>query len=339
MKAAVFNGPGKSFSIETLPDPIPADGQVVIRIGRCGICGSDIHSTSPLEGEHPIAKSFASPPGSVLGHEFAGEIVGLGRSIRRLQVGDRIAALGATGCGRCSACLGGDLLWCSSRRLVAGGFAEYAVVDEHACIKLPSSLSMDDGALVEPLATGLHTVELAGPRPGADVLVLGVGPIGLAVIYWARRLGAGRIIAAARTERHKALALSVGATAFALTVGSESDLARSAYEAVFECTGSSGMIGWSIERVRPRGTVVVAGVCMCMDHLTPAWGILKEVRLQFALGYSMRDFHIVSREFESYGTVLRALVTKTVGFGGFPSAFEEQRGGAKQCKVLLDPDT
>ena len=207
MKAAVFKGPGKPLAIESLDDPVPGEGELVLRIGRCGICGTDLHMT---DGH---AASF--PAESVLGHEFAGEVVAIGAGVERYKLGDTVAGLAVAGCGRCASCVAGDPMWCEKGLIPAmGGFGQYTRVNALAAIKLPATLSLEDGALVEPLAVGLHGVLLASFTPGARVLILGSGSIGLAAAFWARRCGATRVLVASRSARSEDHAMRMGASHF-----------------------------------------------------------------------------------------------------------------------------
>jgi 2-desacetyl-2-hydroxyethyl bacteriochlorophyllide A dehydrogenase len=338
MKAAIFVGAGRPMEIDTVIEPKPGEGQVLIRVGRCGVCGSDLHSTAPDDPDHPTLPGFATVSGTVLGHEFAGEVVALGKGISNLKIGSCIASLAGHGCGKCASCTEGQPIWCERMRAVTGGYAEYALVNEHACITLPKSLSMADGALIEPLATGLHAVELAAMQPGASVLVVGTGPIGLAVIFWARRLGAGQIVALARSRNREALAATMGASSFATSAEELAEVMMGKHACiVFECVGTPGMIERCIGFVRPRGTVVVCGVCVCADQVTPAYAILKEARVQFALAYGISDFRRVAETLDAGAVEPRELITDTVGFADFPLAFEALRHRTSQCKVMLDP--
>jgi (R,R)-butanediol dehydrogenase/meso-butanediol dehydrogenase/diacetyl reductase len=185
MKAAVFREFGKPLVIETQPDPTPDAGEVVLKVGRCGICGSDLHVTG---NPHRLA-----PAGKILGHEWAGEVMDVGRGVTRVKKGDRVAVLPLSSCGACASCLAGEPAWCASRNIDGGGYGEYAKTHERQCFVLPKSLSLEDGALVEPMAVGIHGVAISGMTPGARCLVVGAGPIGLATIFWAHRMGAGSI--------------------------------------------------------------------------------------------------------------------------------------------------
>jgi 2-desacetyl-2-hydroxyethyl bacteriochlorophyllide A dehydrogenase len=338
MKAAVFAGKGRPMEIATVREPTPGEGQVLVRVGHCGICGSDLHSTAPDDPDHPTLPGFTSAPGAILGHEFAGEVVALGKGISALRIGSRVASLAGHGCGRCAFCAEGQPIWCKHMNAVTGGYAEYALVDEHASITLPEGLSMADGALIEPLATGLHATDLASIPPNASVLVVGTGPIGLAVIYWARRHGAGKIVAMARSRSRAALAATMGASAYVTAAEQMNEVMTDELpDIVFECVGTPGMIERCLGFVRPRGTVIVCGVCACVDQLTPAFAILKEARVQFTLAYGVNDFRRVAEALAEGAVEARALITDTVGFADFPRAFEALRHRIDQCKVMLDP--
>jgi len=250
MKAAVFEAPGKPLAIESLPDPAPGEGELVLRVGRCGICGTDLHMTDGHAATYPRR--------SVLGHEFAGEVVAVGRGVLNYKLGDAVAGLAVGGCGKCASCMAGDPMWCEQGLIPAmGGFGQFTVVKALSAIKLPSTLSFADGALIEPLAVGLHGAKLAEISPGARVLVLGSGSIGLAAAFWARRFGANRVVVASRSSRGEAHAHSMGATHFEKFAEEFTANIQTALgglpDVVFECTGVTGMLAKAIETVRVRG--------------------------------------------------------------------------------------
>ena len=122
MKAAIFHELHQPLAIESVADPKPAADEVLVRVGRCGICGSDLHMT-----EEP---AFGVPPGTVLGHEFAGEIVEAGKDVSGLRVGDRVAVAPLRGCGACPSCLAGEPAWCQRMMLQGGGYAELALATD-----------------------------------------------------------------------------------------------------------------------------------------------------------------------------------------------------------------
>ena len=208
MKAAIYPGEGKPVTIEDIPDPEPGPDDVVIKVHRCGICGTDLSFTRGAMFDFGTNAQF--------GHEYAGEIVAVGSNVGNFKVGENIAALPSVACGECPSCrrLENNVLCQASPGNGMVGFAELAKVPVANATRLPSTLSMADGALVEPLAVSLYGLKLAQIWPGAPVLVLGGGTVGLYTIYWARRLGAGRIVAMSRSDRRKDLCLAMGADAF-----------------------------------------------------------------------------------------------------------------------------
>ncbi|MFM9852041.1 MAG: zinc-binding dehydrogenase, partial [Sphingomonadaceae bacterium] len=150
MRAAVMQGLHQPLAIETIADPSPDAGEVIVKVGRCGICGSDLHMT-----EDP---AYGKAAGDVLGHEFAGEVVALGEGAEGLALGDLVSVIPLQSCGTCASCQAGEVAWCDQFGLQGGGYAEYAVTRPNQCIKLPTSASLADGAIIEPLAVALHGV-------------------------------------------------------------------------------------------------------------------------------------------------------------------------------------
>ena len=222
-----------------------------------------------------------------------------------------------------------------------GGFGEYTRVDERSAIRLPASLSLADGALVEPLAVGHHGVDVATLRPGARVLVLGAGPMGLATVFWARRRGAGAIAASARSARRAAMAENMGATAFVAQGDDFPARAAAALggapDVVFECAGAAGLLALAMECAGPRGGVVVVGMCSTSELVVPVVGIAKELTLRFVVAYGARDFEAAVDTLDRGALEPRIMVTGTVSLDEFPIAFEALRSPTDQCKVQVDP--
>src|SRR3954464_6819034 len=156
IRAAIMQGLHKPLIGETAPGPEPGGGEVLVRVGRCGICGSDLHMT-----EDP---AFGRGAGDVLGHEFAGEVVALGRGAEGVRLGDVVSVIPRASCGRCETCLAGEPAWCAHFGLQGGGYAEYALTRPSQCVTLPKSASLADGAIVEPLAVALHGVVMSGMK-------------------------------------------------------------------------------------------------------------------------------------------------------------------------------
>ncbi|HLS81444.1 MAG TPA: alcohol dehydrogenase catalytic domain-containing protein [Steroidobacter sp.] len=336
MKAAVFQGVGQPLVIEERPEPSPGPDEVVIKVGRAGICGSDLHMTS-----EPGTTILA---GAIIGHELAGEVVALGKGVTSLRIGDRVAPLPFVGCGRCAACGDGRPHHCAQARIdVVTGFAQYSRVGANDCVVLPPELSDEDGALIEPLAVGLQGVRKAQMQIGCRALVLGAGPIGLASAFWARRLGASRVVVAAHSRRRERFAYELGATHFI----AQSELADPAAaindalggppEVVFEAVGQPGAIGKAMEYVAPRGVIIGLGFTTGSDVYSCSIALMKEVRLWFSMVYEKRDFQYTAEVMAAGERAPRAMITDTVSLEEMPAKFESLRGHSADCKVMVSP--
>lgn len=334
MKAAVFRGFDAPLAIEDAPEPRPAEDEVLIRVARCGICGSDLHMTRE--------PAFGTQLGAILGHEFAGEVVEVGRAVGAFRAGDRVAVAPVRGCGRCPSCLAGEPAWCERMMLQGGGYAQLAVAKDHQCLRLPATTALEDGALVEPLAVALHGAALAGLSPGARVMVMGAGPIGLGVAHWARRLGATRVAVTDLTTVQAERALEIGATAFVKAdedaVGAVSAALGGAPDVVFECVGRPGILSRAIEHVRPRGLIVMLGLCTAVDGFVPFQAVSKEVRILTSAFFNMGEYRAALDVLDGGRSAARAMVTDTVPLSRMPAAFEALRERTAQCKVMVKPD-
>jgi len=331
MKAAVFKAVGQPLSIQTVPDPTPGPTEIVIKVARCGVCGTDIS----MSAGHGNAQ-----PEQILGQENNGEVVPTGSIVKNFKAGDLVAPMSFVPCGACPDCLKGEPMWCVGWLGGGGGFAQYGKGGHLATVKLPENVSVNDAALIEPVAVGLHGVRMAEMKPNARVLVIGAGPIALGTIYWARRLGAGPIAVTASSTRRAPLAMKMGATTF-LTPGGDlaadsADALGGPPELVFEVVGKEGILAQALNCVAKRGTIVALGFCTVPDTgMVPAVGLFKEVRIQFSMVYDMRDYGLTAELLGA--SPLPAMITETVGFDQFATTFESLRGPTTQAKVMLDP--
>lgn len=340
MRAMVFRGVGRPLSLETVEDPTPGDEEVVLKVGRCGICGTDLHRTED--------NLITYREGTIPGHEFSGEVVAVGKGVEHLKVGDAVTSLPYLGCNRCVHCLRGFPAFCAKVRNVGtethpGAFADYVAVSAPFTLKLPANLSLSDGALIEPVAVALRGVLRAQIQPGSRVLILGAGPIGLAVAYWARRAGAAKVAIQASSSRRAEIAGEMGADLFILPEEGE-EPAKSARRAmdgapdvVFECVGAPGLIDQAVATVRPQGMVVVLGACAHHDTWTPVLGLSKEVDIRFSLVYDVKEYQVSIDALDAGHVAPRAMITQTVSLDATAEAFEGLRGRSNQCKVLVSP--
>lgn len=329
----MFKQAGCPWVIEERPDPIPAAGEAVIKVGRCGICGTDLKMTS--------GSGYDFPCDTVLGHEFAGEVVALGKDADPLRIGDPVTALPVAGCGHCDLCGLGLQAMCPAMAPYWGGFSEYMRIATASAVRLPAGLSLADGALVEPLAVGMHGVVMADIKPGARVLVLGAGAVGLATIFWARRLGAGRIAAASRSPRREALALATGADGYVLCGEGEAERVAKVLggppDHVFETTGAVGSLGQAINLVRPQGGVISLGFCMEPDPIIPGIATAKQVRMSFSMCWTLEEFQHSVDILDRGHVEPRQMITKVVGLDALPAEIEALRAPNGETKVHVDP--
>jgi (R,R)-butanediol dehydrogenase/meso-butanediol dehydrogenase/diacetyl reductase len=333
MRAVVSRTPGE-LVVENVPEPKPGPGQAVLRVLACGICGSDLHLH-----QHKLL-----PPGSIMGHEFCGEVM---EPAGALRTGERVCAIPNLSCGSCERCRSGLGAYCATQSPIGlglpnGAFAEYVAIAAHEAVRVPEGVSTELAALVEPLAVGVHALNASRLRRGERCLVVGAGPIGLAIALWARHFGAREVIVSERSPGRRALAEKLGATRVVdpLREDLTAVLERAAPggpDLVFEAVGAPGLIEDCVARVRFRGRVVVAGVCMGADAITPLASIVKEAQLQFVLAYEKDDFQYTLDMLAQERIDPSALITERVGLAAVPAAFEALATPQGQGKVLACP--
>ncbi|WP_192250924.1 zinc-dependent alcohol dehydrogenase family protein [Mesorhizobium silamurunense] len=252
-----------SIALLEVDRPLPGPEDVLVRIEACGVCGTDRHL---FHGEFP------SKPPVTLGHEFCGIVEAAGEAVAAIAVGDRVTGDPNVSCGRCSQCRAGRVNLCSNLRAIGihrdGGFADYVVMPQSQAFLLPADLKPTHGAFCEPLACCLHGVDLAAIRPGAAVVVLGGGVIGLLTVQLAKLAGAATIILSTRQASRRALAEELGATATVdpsagdpiEAIAGKSGLVPGGVDVVLECAGVRDTVEQSVRLARAGGTVIIVGV-------------------------------------------------------------------------------
>ncbi|MCW2351616.1 alcohol dehydrogenase catalytic domain-containing protein [Sphingobium sp. B12D2B] len=334
MKAVIFQALHTPLAFEDVPDQTPGEGELVVKVGRCGICGSDLHMTQDA--------AYGCKHGDVLGHEFAGEVVALGRNTQGRKVGDLVSVIPLKSCGDCEHCRKGEVQWCASFGLQGGGYADYAVTRPNQCVPLPAGLTLADGAIIEPLAVALHGVNLSGLKTGDKVLVLGAGPIGLAVAFWAKRLGAARVAVQDISPSQQQRAHDMGADVFVVDPQNPVESAVQGLggmaDIVFECVGVPGLIAQAVDQVRPRGTILLLGLCTKPDTFNSFAMLGKEVRLVTSAFFTVQEYEAALAALEQGAIAPRLMVTSTIALAETPTVFEALKQRGEQCKVLIAPD-
>ncbi|WP_159995975.1 zinc-binding dehydrogenase, partial [Roseomonas sp. 18066] len=246
------------------PGP-PAPGELAIRIAAAGICGSDIHAYEWTPGYEFMAPHMPF----TLGHEFAGVVTNVGEGVTDFAVGDAVTAWPTIGCGTCRACREGRMQDCQARRILGlhcdGGFSSAVLAPAGNCFKLPEGVPVELGALAEPLTIAWNAVEVAGVQPGEAVLVLGPGPIGLAIAWMARQRGARVLLAGFNDKLRLDCAARMGLRALVdLSSTSLAAAVQAEYgekvDRVIEATGVIASIAEGLAVLRSGGVFTIAGI-------------------------------------------------------------------------------
>jgi L-idonate 5-dehydrogenase len=269
MIACVIHG-AKELKIENRPEPpLPQDGEVLVRFGAGGICGSDLH----YYHEGGILDFKIREP-LILGHEVAGEVVEIGPGVTKVSVRDRVAVNPLRSCYRCVYCLSGHPNLCLNRRFsgsagrfphVQGMFAELFITSEEQCVVIPESVPFRVAACAEPLGVTLHAVARAGAVLGRKVLVTGSGPIGVLVAASARLAGASEVVVTDLFDEALAIAGRMGATGVVNVRTNEARLSGFTreggyFDVAFESSGNASALQNCIEATRPGGRIVQVGI-------------------------------------------------------------------------------
>ena len=263
MKAAVFYGKCDLKTEDIAIPEIKKGDDVLLRVRACGVCGTDMHIFDGDEGAAP------TPAGTVLGHEFAGEVVAVGKTVRGVKVGDRVCVDPNKLCGVCDFCRGGIGHFCESMigigTTVNGGFAEYCVVPESQVYSFSENVSFAEAAMTEPVACCLHGIDMCEIEAGDTVCVIGGGMIGLLMLQLARLRGASRLVLIEPIKEKRELALKLGADT---VIDPMTETVTEAINAagidriscVIECVGKTSTMKQAIEIAGKKSTVMLFGL-------------------------------------------------------------------------------
>jgi threonine dehydrogenase-like Zn-dependent dehydrogenase len=343
MRAVVMRS--GALVVDEVADPVPELGQVLVEVKACGICGSDLHFlkhgetmvalSREMRGAESYADEIRLDRDLFMGHEFSAEVLAPGPDTIAPPAGTLVTSIPA-------------MVTMTGIRNLAytnefpAGYGERMLLSAPLLAVVPNGLDARRAALTEPMAVGAHAVNKSGIVRGEGALVLGCGPVGLAVIASLRLKGIEPIVAVDPSSARRQLAQSMGAhevsdpevePAFDGWARAGRNLPLVAFEAV----GVAGMID-EVMRAAPAGTrIVVVGVCMQRDAITPFFGIGKELSLQFVLAYDPMEFAASLEAIADGRLNVAPLITGCVGLDDVAGAFDELAHPDRHCKILVEP--
>ena len=292
MKAARFYG-GKDIRLETLPDPAPEQGEVLVQVEATGICGSDLH------GYHAENPKSLSP--RTAGHELTGQVIALGSGDVKQKIGDRVAIEPTIPCNECPECFSGNYNICSKLVHIggtarAGGFAQYMIAPEDNVYTLPDAVSFEAGALAEVYAVAVHALSMVPVKPGDQVAVIGSGPIGLTIAQMAHVAGAESVAVLGKPDRPLQIAQqAIGAIPInvdtmdpveEVTAWTDGRGATVVFEAV---GGRANTLMQATEIAAKRGRICMVGGHVAPFTLDARYARSRELTVTWAFCYGRRD--------------------------------------------------
>jgi threonine dehydrogenase-like Zn-dependent dehydrogenase len=347
MRAAALKS-GKIYVRDDVPEPTPEFGQVLVQVKACGICGSDLHFAKHGSEMMEAGKQMKGMPsmgggggGELdldadvwMGHEFSAEVLEVGPDTVGPKPGTLVTSfpilLSANGIK--------PIVYSNE---VHGGYGERMVLSAPMIAEVPNGCDYRHAALTEPMAVGLHAVNKSKIKQGEGAVVLGCGPVGLAVIAALKLKGIEKIVASDFSPARRAIAAAMGATD---VIDAREDDVFEAWQrdgggtpVVFEAIGVPGIINTVLKDAPMATRLVVVGVCMGDDTINPFFGISKELNVQFCLGYDPMEFNESLRAIAEGDIDVTPMITGEVGLEGVAGAFEALGNPEEHCKILVTP--
>jgi len=336
MDASVYVGDGV-LEVQQVEVPSPGPGDVLVEVGQCGICGTDVH----------LVLERIARPGTVLGHEWAGTIAAVGDEVRDWEVGDRVVCGPTPGCGTCRACRSGRPSVCLDRPLTdhldfRGAYARYVVAPADQLLAIPDRLSIREAALVEPTAVALHAVTLSGVSTDDRVLVTGAGPVGLLVTAVLHAQGVHDVTVSEPSPIRRAHASKVGAA----RVVEPHELPRSRmgapvdepFSIVFECSGRADAAEAAIDQLDFAGTCVLVGTGHELPRINHNRVIVLENTIIGSYNYDAGGFAPALALLASGAMPLDVLAEPVdVSLDELPEALRRCAAGELPGKVMVRP--
>lgn len=334
MKAVVYDGPNR-MHVEEIPEPQPAAGEVKLRVGACGICGSDVHGYTGESGRRTA--------GQVMGHEFAGEIVALGAGVEGWAIGQRVAAFNIIGCGECPQCDIAAVQCCPTRKVIGvntgmvGAFAEYVCVPAENLAPLSDEVPYSVALMNEPLSVSYHALSHV-PGNARSLVVVGGGTIGQCLCAVAAALERFDVCLLEPIEEKRRLAEATGATALPPDLNRLRELLPGGGDCSVEAVGVEKTVQLAVQAARPAGTVVLLGnlakeVRLPLQHISS-----NELRLVGTYGFNLADFKTIVSWINEGRFDLMPLVTDTCELDATPDVFADLASGRRQAvKIVVEP--
>ena len=325
MKAARWHA-RKDIRVEDVPEPVAEKGEVVIKVKRAGICGTDIHDymsgphSIPVDKPDPLTGAIAPV---IMGHELCGEISEIGPEVTGWEIGDRVVIAPLQNCGKCYFCQRGLFQLCVIQAGLGlqtywGGFAEYCKVKDYQLKRMPDNMTEEQGALVEPTCLAMYGIQRGNLQPGDDVLISGGGPMAVLNMLCAYMAGAANVY---MTEKHPARIakmLELGAKeVFNVTTDNvyEEIMDRTdgiGVDMAIECTGSESGINLCFDAIRKRGMYVMSGLTLGEVKVSPWKWALKDINMVGLWCCNNYDYGHIIRLISEGRIDPTKLVTKTI---------------------------
>ncbi|KAF1814080.1 putative xylitol dehydrogenase [Eremomyces bilateralis CBS 781.70] len=335
-----------NFAYESRPVPdLKSPTDVLIAVKQTGICGSDVHYWT-----HGAIGSFIVKAPIVLGHESAGVVVRVGDGVTSVKPGDRCALEPGIACRSCVRCKEGRYNLCPDMRFAAtppydGTLAKYYVLPQDFCYKLPETVSLEEGALIEPAAVAVHVCKQVDVRPGSTMVVFGAGPVGLLCCAVAKAFGATRVVSVDINEERLEFAKK-----YAATEGFMSKRGESAEEAgrrlveegdfgagvdkAIDASGAEYCIQMAMHALRPGGSFCQAGMGKPEITFPITTMCVKELNIKGSFRYAEDDYRLAIQLVASDRLDVKPLISKKVSFKEAEDAFKDVNA-AKGIKILI----